>query len=245
MYDRPKILPTGDRAIVVEFGDEISEECNARVLNLYNLLKNAKVDGIISMIPTYRSLLIKYDPLEIDFKKVSDFVETASNAKRGEYALKPKIIEIPVAYGGEFGPDLDFVAEYRKITPEEVIQIHVEPLYRIYMLGFTMGFAYLGGMSEKIATPRLETPREKIEAGSVGIAGSQTGIYPLDSPGGWRLIGKTPVRLYDPKRENPILLQAGNYIRFVRIEPDEFFSINEEVEKGTYQIKTYEYTGRQ
>ena len=121
----------------------------------------------------------------------------------------------------------------------------VEPLYRIYMLGFTMGFAYLGGMSEKIATPRLETPREKIEAGSVGIAGSQTGIYPLDSPGGWRLIGKTPVRLYDPKRENPILLQAGNYIRFVRIEPDEFFSINEEVEKGTYQIKTYEYAGRQ
>ncbi|MDN5331519.1 MAG: inhibitor of KinA [Tepidanaerobacteraceae bacterium] len=244
MYDKPKILPAGDRAIVVEYGDEISEECNAKVLNLCNFMKNSKVDGIISMIPTYRSLLIKYNPLKIDFEKISEYVKAASNEKAGEYAFKPKVIEIPVTYGGEFGPDLDFVAEYHKITPEEVIRIHVEPLYRIYMLGFTMGFAYLGGMSEKIATPRLETPREKIEAGSVGIAGSQTGIYPLDSPGGWRLIGKTPVKLYDPKRENPILLEAGNYIKFVRIGPDEFFSIKEEVEKGMYQIKTYEYIGK-
>ncbi|ADL08571.1 5-oxoprolinase subunit PxpB [Thermosediminibacter oceani] len=240
MYDKPRILLAGDTAIVVEYGDEISEECNSMVLNIYNFLKRCNVDGVVSMIPTYRSLLIKYNPLKIGFEELVECVKKADMEESGSL-FKPRVIEIPVAYGGEFGPDLDFVAEYHNMTPEEIIEIHMEPLYRIYMLGFTMGFAYLGGMSEKIATPRLETPREKIEAGSVGIAGGQTGIYPLDSPGGWRLIGRTPVKLYDPRRENPILLEAGNYIKFVRISPEEYHKIGEEVERGTYNIKTYEY----
>ena len=136
------------------------------------------------------------------------------------------MLEIPVLYGGEMGPDLEFVAQHAGKTPEEVVGIHTSADYLIYMLGFTPGFAYLGGMSGEIAAPRLETPRVKIPAGSVGIAGSQTGVYPIDSPGGWQLIGRTPVRMYDPEREPPILPQAGQYIRFYPIDRAEFDRIS-------------------
>lgn len=242
MYEKPKILPCGDRAVVVEFGNEISEECNKKVLDLYNALKKERRWGIVSMIPTYRSLLVKYDPLKIGYDELLSLLQAGGEHDDVE-EFRPGVYEIPVAYGGEFGPDLGFVAEYHGMTQEEVIKIHTEPIYRIYMLGFTMGFAYLGGMSEKIATPRLEKPRTEIKAGSVGIAGGQTGIYPLTSPGGWRLIGKTPVKLYDPKREKPILLEAGNYIKFVRISEDEFYKIEDEINRGIYRVRFYEYDG--
>ncbi|MDI3481938.1 MAG: inhibitor of KinA [Tepidanaerobacteraceae bacterium] len=238
MYKIPRILPAGDKAVVVEYGNEISEECNNRVLNLYHALKARNAGGITSLIPTYRSVLIKYDPLELDVEELVGLI-AESDMSSGQQDFQPKVIEIPVAYGGEFGPDLDFVAEYHSMTPEEVIKIHTGSAYRIYMLGFTMGFAYLGGMSEKIATPRLEKPRTEIPAGSVGIAGSQTGIYPVTSPGGWRLIGKTPVKLYDPSRGNPILLEAGNYIKFVRITADEFHEIEAKINRNAYEVKTF------
>ncbi|HHW03602.1 MAG TPA: 5-oxoprolinase subunit PxpB [Thermoanaerobacterales bacterium] len=240
MYKIPRILPAGDKAVVVEYGNEISEECNKKVLNLYNALMKRDITGIVSMIPTYRSLLIKYEPLRITVDNLAALIAKCDTSTSVE-EFKPKIIEIPVAYGGDFGPDLDYVAKYHDMTPEEVIKIHTESAYRIYMLGFTMGFAYLGGMSEKIATPRLEKPRTEIPAGSVGIAGSQTGIYPIASPGGWRLIGKTPVKLYDPYREKPILLEAGNYIKFVRITPDEFYEIERQVSTCAYEVKIYDY----
>jgi KipI family sensor histidine kinase inhibitor len=242
MYKIPRILPAGDKAVVVEYGNEISEECNKRVLNLYSALKRQDVTGITSIIPTYRSLLIKYEPLKLTVDDLTALIAKSDMSTSVE-KFKPKVIEIPVAYGGDFGPDLEFVAEYHNMTPEEVIKIHTGSAYRIYMLGFTMGFAYLGGMSEKIATPRLEKPRTEIPAGSVGIAGSQTGIYPVTSPGGWRLIGKTPVKLYDPHREKPILLEAGNYIKFVRITPDEFHEIEQQVNRNAYEVKTYNYDG--
>jgi len=184
MYERPRILPAGDKAIVVEFGDEISEQCNEKVLNLAHSLKAQNMGGIVSIIPTYRSVLIKYDPIKISAEKLLEYVAQGEAAKAEEHYM-PRVMEIPVAYGGEFGPDIEFVAQYHNMTQEEVIDIHTGGIYRIYMLGFTMGFAYLGGMPETIATPRLEQPRTEIKAGSVGIAGSQTGIYPLDSPGGW------------------------------------------------------------
>lgn len=242
MYEKPKILLCGDKAVIVEFGNEISEECNKKVVNLYRTLEKEKSAGIISMIPTYRSLLIKYDHLKIAYDELLKLIESSNkNKNENTEEFRPKIYEIPVVYGGEFGPDLDFVAKYHNMTAKEVISIHTQPLYRIYMVGFTMGFAYLGGMSEKIATPRLENPRTEIEAGSVGIAGNQTGIYPLSTPGGWRIIGKTPVKLYDPDREKPILFETGNYIKFVQITEEEYYKIEKEIEMKAYQIKICDY----
>ena len=149
------------------------------------------------------------------------------------------VLEIPVLYGGGAGPDLEFVAQHNNKTPEEVIKIHTSAEYLIYMLGFTPGFTYLGGMDESIATPRLKQPRVKIPAGSVGIAGSQTGVYPIDSPGGWQLIGRTPVRMYDPNRADPILPKAGEYIKFYAITQEEFDEIARQEAAGTYVCKRH------
>ncbi|NLG86950.1 MAG: 5-oxoprolinase subunit PxpB, partial [Firmicutes bacterium] len=149
----------------------------------------------------------------------------------------PEITVIPVCYGGKFGPDLDYVCEHTGLSAEEVIQLHTGTDYLIYMLGFTPGFSYLGGMDERLATPRLKTPRTHIPAGSTGIAGKQTGIYPIDSPGGWQLIGRTPLKLYDPFRDPPVLLKAGNYVRFTAITEDEYEEIAAQVAAGTYKVQ--------
>ena len=153
---------------------------------------------------------------------------------------KRKIFEIPVLYGGEYGPDLESIAEHAGLSEGEVIKIHSSQDYLIYMLGFLPGFCYLGGLDERIHTPRLANPRLKIRAGSVGIGGSQTGIYPLDSPGGWQLMGMTPVKTYDPEREVPILVEAGNYIRFVPVDEAEYKRIQAQVEDGSYQCVIHE-----
>jgi inhibitor of KinA len=145
---------------------------------------------------------------------------------------------VPTLYGGEYGPDIEFVATHNNITPEEVIEIHTATPYLVYMLGFTAGFPYLGGMSEKIATPRLKTPRTRIPAGSVGIAASQTGLYPIESPGGWQLIGRTPIKAFSPQSENPFLFAAGDYLKFRAIEQDEYDKIKELSEKGEYVAET-------
>ena len=153
---------------------------------------------------------------------------------------RKKVFEIPVCYGGEFGPDIATIAEHAGLSEQEVIELHSSRDYLIYMLGFLPGFCYLGGLDERIFTPRLASPRLKIDAGSVGIGGSQTGIYPLDSPGGWQLMGKTPVKTYDPDREVPILFEAGNYIRFVPVSEEEFYRIKELVDKNEYQVVVHE-----
>lgn len=240
MYEQPKILPVGDRAILVEFGDEISVECNTKVLSLYASINTEDYPYIVSTIPTYRSLLIKYNPLEVNYNNLLKMIEENLKTQKA-VDIKPKVVEIPVKYGEDYGPDIDFVAEHNNLSVEEVINIHTDTFYRIYMIGFTMGFAYLGGMDERIETPRLERPRTKIPSGSVGIAGKQTGIYPIESPGGWRLIGKTPVKLYDPYREKPILLEPGNYIKFVKITEKEFLEIEDKIKNGEYEITTYDY----
>lgn len=240
MYKQPKILPVGDKAIVVEFGDEISIECNNKVLSLYKNITSKKEPFIISSIPTYRSLLIKYDPLKISYSELIEKINEELKQQK-DLDMNPQIMEIPVKYGEDFGPDIEYVAKHNNLSVDEVIKIHTKSLYRIYMIGFTMGFAYLGGMSEKIETPRLEKPRTKIPAGSVGIAGKQTGIYPVESPGGWRLIGKTPVKLYDPHREDPILVKPGNYIKFIEISEADFSNIENEIKEGRFKINTYDY----
>lgn len=237
MYEKGRYLMSGDKGLVVEFGNEISEEVNKKVRNLYLAIQRNQMPGIYEMIPTYRSLLIQYNPMVIEINRLISELTEIEEALDSIELPKPRIVEIPTIYGGEFGEDLGFVAEHNGMSEEEVIKVHSSVDYRIYMLGFSPGFPYLGGMSEKLETPRLKTPRTKIPAGSVGIAGKQTGIYPMESPGGWQLIGRTPVKLYDPGSQTPIILQAGDYIRFVPVKKDEYDNICSLIEKNRYEIK--------
>ena len=222
MNDEVKILTVGDCGVSVEFGQEINLDINHRVTALKMLLKEKGIPGIVETIPTYCSLLIEYDPMVIQYDELVNNLKVLVNQLRGIRLPEKRVVEIPVAYGGEYGPDLKEVAETHGISEEEVIRLHSEPEYPIYMLGFVAGFPYLGGMNKAIATPRKKTPRLKIESGSVGIAGEQTGIYSVESPGGWQIIGRTPIKLYDPERERPVLLEAGQYIKFKAITGEEF-----------------------
>ena len=235
-----RFLLSGDTALTAEFGNEISESINAQIRAFNIALENAKIAGIVETVPTYRSLMIHYDPGVISYnalvKKLQGLLTQLDKIE-----IPPSdVLEIPVLYGGEeMGPDLKFVAENAGKTEQEVIDIHTSTEYLIYMLGFTPGFTYLGGMDESIAAPRLKQPRVKIPAGSVGIAGKQTGVYPIDSPGGWQLIGRTPVKMYDPNRETPILPQAGQYIKFYAIDKAEYDRIAAEEAAGTYVCKRH------
>lgn len=235
-----RYLPLGDTGLTVEFGNEISPSINGRVTRLCDMLKTLNINGIIESVPTYRSLSIYYDPSVLELDSLTALIDELLSTEISMSVTSPYVIEIPVWYSTESGPDLEYVAQHSGKSIDEVIAIHSAPEYLIYMLGFTPGFPYLGGMNKDIATPRLSTPRIKIEAGSVGIAGSQTGIYSVDSPGGWQLIGKTPVKLYDLDRENPILLKSGNYLKFVPISKEEYFKIKEQAENGSYLCKMRE-----
>jgi len=226
--DDVRILTVGDCAVSVEFGQEISLKINHKVMALKMVLEREPIRGIVEMIPTYCSLLIQYDPMDLRYGQLRDRLE-ALVTQLDEVEMPPKqVVEIPVAYGGEYGPDLGEVARAHNISEDEVIKLHSEPEYPIYMLGFVAGFPYLGGMNKAIATPRKQSPRLKIEAGSVGIAGEQTGIYSVESPGGWQIIGRTPLKLYDVNRNEPVLLKAGQYIKFKPITKEEFRAMENE-----------------
>jgi inhibitor of KinA len=188
------------------------------------------------VVPTYRSLLVYYNPLEIGRHALEQEITALETAAGAIQRPPARVIKVPTSYGGEFGPDLGYVADHAGLTPADVIRIHSEPDYLVYMMGFTAGFPYLGGMSPVIATPRLATPRTRIPAGSVGIAQAQTGIYPADSPGGWQLIGRTPVRLFDLERDPPVVLEAGDYVRFVPIDLDAYRHIERQIQSGTYNL---------
>lgn len=234
-----RFLLTGDTSLAVEFGNEISVDINAKIRAFNIALENSKIPGIVETVPTYRSLMVHYDPSVILYDPLVRRMK-ALLGQLNQIQIPPSdVLEIPVLYGGEEGPDLDFVAQNSGKTAQQVIDIHTGTEYLIYMLGFTPGFTYLGGMDETIATPRLKTPRVKIPAGSVGIAGAQTGVYPIDSPGGWQLIGLTPVRMYDPDRAEPILPKAGGYMRFRAITRAEFEDIARQEAAGTYLCKRY------
>ncbi len=225
------ILPVGDAAILVEFGRAIDPAIQARVGALDEALNRSPHPAIVEWVPTYRSLLVHYDPLQIGYEELAAWLEQQLQQEVRQSGLQRRQVTIPVLYGGEMGPDLETVATHNNLTPEEVIALHQEPNYLVYMLGFMPGFPYLGGLDERLATPRLATPRTHVPAGSVGIADRQTGVYPLDSPGGWQLIGRTPLKLYDPNRPQPFLLAAGDELRFQAITEDEYRAILAEQEQ--------------
>ena len=237
MYDKIKYLSAGDKAVVMEFGNEISKDINAKIRNVVKSVEEANIDGIVELLPTYRSLMIMYDPLKIEYSELILTLDSMSSKQVDNEEEKIKIVEFPTVYGGEYGPDINFVAEHNNIAVDEVIKIHTGTDYLVYMMGFTPGFTYLGGMSDKIVTPRLASPRTKIPAGSVGIAGAQTGMYPSETPGGWQLIGRTPLKLYDSDKEPPVMLSAGDYVRYVSVSEEEYLEIKKQVEEGTYVVK--------
>ena len=240
MENSVRFLFSGDSALVIEFGNEISVDINKKIRKMMDDIKKENIDGIVELVPTYCSLLINYDVLKIDYntlvEKLKTFLNNNLETAEGEEVT---LIEIPTLYNDEVGPDLSYVAEHNKLSKEEVIKIHTGTDYLVYMLGFMPGFTYLGGMSEKIATPRLESPRLQIYPGSVGIAGKQTGMYPSMSPGGWRIIGRTPLKLYNPNSETPVYISSGDYIRYVSISEEEYNNILKKVESNEYKLNIH------
>jgi KipI family sensor histidine kinase inhibitor len=212
----------GDRALLIEVGDRISSGINSRVRELFISLDREKVKGIKDIIPSYRSILVVYDPLEIPLTTLQSTMNGIYEKADGCQMPDPKTLEIPVVYGGEYGPDLYWVAEYHQITSKEVVRFHSETLYQVYMIGFTPGYPYMGELPEAIATPRRDTPRTAVPKGSVAIALRQTGIYPTESPGGWQIIGRTPFSLFNPYASPPVPLEMGDRVKFFPIKEKDF-----------------------
>ncbi len=217
-----RVLLCGDTGVSIEFGDAIDPAINMRVRQLFQVLKSLRPVGIVDLIPTYRSLFIEYDPWQCSFEQLLLVVEDAIRERRVLPSDDASVLEIPVCYGDHFGPDLDELAATHRLSGEEVTRIHCSPVYTVYMIGFSPGFPYLGGLDERLITPRRKEPRRMVPAGSVGIADRQTGIYPLESPGGWQIIGRTPMRLFDLTKPEPFLLNAGDRVRFIPITRDAF-----------------------
>lgn len=235
-----RVKPVGDQGIMIFFGNEISVEINGSVTNFVADFRKKNFEGIIDIIPAYSSVLISYEPFVWGYTEIKKEVESLLDNKKDSEKKRKRIYEIPVCYGEEFGQDMETVVAHTGLTEQEIIRIHSGTDYLIYMLGFMPGFAYLGGMDERLITPRLDKPRLSIPAGSVGIASAQTGIYPMESPGGWQLIGKTPLKPYDPSRVPVILYEAGDYIRFVPVSKEDYDRIEREVEEGIYKIRRRE-----
>lgn len=220
-----EFIAAGDSSVLIKFGDEIREETSKRVNKFNKILTEYNHKAIIDTIPSYCALLVNYRPELIIYEELIKLLRDLAQNVASDFEQDKEVVEIPVLYGEEKGIDIETVANHNNLSIEDVISLHSEPEYLIYMLGFTPGFPYLGGMNKNIAAPRLESPRVRIEAGSVGIAGEQTGIYPISSPGGWQIIGQTPAELFNINRKDPILLRAGQYIKFKSINQEEFKEI--------------------
>ncbi|MFZ0134209.1 MAG: 5-oxoprolinase subunit PxpB [Desulfobacterales bacterium] len=219
---QPKFRVMGDRSLLVELGDGIDRDVNRRVRMLCHQVRDRKICGVIELIPGYAGVLIIFDPLKTSLSALKTGIACALETVTSEGVPEPRQVRIPVAYGGDFGPDLSWLAEYHHLTPDAVIRYHTATTYQVYMIGFTPGFPYMGEVPVEIAAPRRSTPRTHVPQGSVAIAQRQTGIYPAASPGGWQIIGRTPFRLFDPATFPPTPLEAGDLVTFYAIEREAF-----------------------
>jgi inhibitor of KinA len=224
-----QLCPLGDSAMVLQFEDKISLKTNLRLRAISHFFDTHTIPGIIEYVPAYNTITIYYDPWEISEKgkyntydRIVELIQHILRQVKLEKKIKSKDVDIPVCYGGNFGPDLHFVSQYSKLTENKIIELHSKGSYLVYMIGFAPGFPYLGGMSKKLDTPRKSQPKSLVPKGSIGIAGNQTGIYSLDTPGGWQIIGRTPLSLFNPTSEKPSLLQAGDKVRFIPISENEY-----------------------
>ena len=241
MYKSPLLLTAGDQSLLVQLGDSIELKTNMKVHGLIRAIELQSMEGVLDLIPGYSSVLINYDPLIIGEQELKERVNSIARKVRGGDLSPKRTIQIPTLYGGEYGIDLPEVSRHAGISEEEVISLHSEVSYTVYMIGFSPGFPYLGGMSDRIACPRLSTPRIEIPAGSVGIAESQTGVYPMASPGGWQLIGRTPINMFNPDKTPPSVLAAGDLVKFVPLDSEqEFLELAEMVSNGQYKVSVEE-----
>jgi inhibitor of KinA len=231
----PDILPLGDRALVIRFDEKISIEINRQVTLLESWISKSDIAGIQEMIPAFRTLTVFYDPLMCSFESLCKQITNGIHHLSNPMSTKKIIYEIPVCYEGEFALDLKDLSEYTGLSVKDIVSIHTKEPYYIYMLGFLPGFPYLGGLDDTLSMPRLKKPRAKVAAGSVGIAGNQTGIYPVESPGGWRIIGQTPLTLFDTSKNMHVPYRAGDWIQFYSVSKKEFYSIQTESKDGNYQ----------
>ena len=221
-----KIIPASDSSLLVVFGNTISPTLHERVIALFRAFQGLHDPHIRNLHPGYASLLIDFDPLRLTHDELTATVQQLASMNDFETDKSGNVVTIPVCYDVEFGPDLLDVAHHAGLSVEEVVRLHSSPTYLVYFLGFSPGFVYLGGLPEMLHTPRLATPRPSVAGGSVGIAGSQTGIYPVDSPGGWKLIGRTPLRMFDPEATPPTRLQPGDRMKFSPIDRATFDNLH-------------------
>ena len=232
MVMAPRILPAGDQAVLIEFGTEINPTINRQVHAFASRAREDKIPGIGELVSSYCTLLVYYDPFLLSFAETISWTRKLMAEDFSAKDSATTVKKVPVLYGGEYGPDLSFVAEHNKISPEQVIRIHSSPTYLVYVVGFSPGFSAMGIVPPNIQAPRLPSPRTKVPAGTVGIGGQQTGIYAVESPGGWQLIGRTPLHLFDLKKNPPSLFQAGDYCRFYPITEEEFQKIKKQCPCG-------------
>lgn len=230
-------------ALTINIGSEVDKKINRQLVQLKAAVTELELEGITDIVLSYTSLIIYIDVLKADSKKITAALKALDLAKLEDMEYAYKVVNIPVCYGGEFGPDIERFKE-NGLTPKEVISMHSNTEYLVYMLGFMPGFPFLGGLNEKLFKSRLDSPRTNIPAGSVGIGGQQTGMYPFDSPGGWNLLGRTPVPLYDSAREDAILYEAGDRIIYTPIDKEEYDRIKEAYSKGEYTVDI-EYRGEE
>ena len=221
LYRSPKFRLLGDRGLLVELGDDIHPRINQKVRELFVGTKAHRIRGVKDLVPSYRSLLVVYDPLVLSLKSLKSCINEIWSDLSDARLPDPRTVEIPVHYGDEFGPDLQWIADYHKMTPQDVIRLHTQPTYQVYMIGFMPGYPYMGELPDALVTPRRKTPRTHVPKGSVAIAQKQTGIYPFTSPGGWHILGRTPVPLFDFQRKPPSLLEMGDRVKFYAIAPED------------------------